>query len=451
MTDISPTFGTPPTELIRRHVRPLAIFDRSLIVPAIWASFRKLDPRTLVKNPVMFCVEIVSVLTTIFFVRDLIAGAGTVVGTNAAVLGPDHGLAVVHRALRQFRGSGRGGARQGAGRYAAPDPNRDQGQASAGRQFAQLRAGRCDRAQAGRSRARRERRLDPERRRGDRRRRLGRRIGDHRRIGAGDPRERRRPLGGHRRHARHVRLAQGADHGGAGLDLSRPHDRARRRRGAAEDTERDRAQYPARRHDADLRLRHRHDPELCVLRRRRGIGRRPRRALRLPDPDDDRRPVVGDRHRRDGPARALQRARDVGPCGRGRGRCRHLAARQDRHDHARQSPGDRVSRPSRGRRGRARRRGAARLALRRDPGGPLDRRAGQGEIRAARARDGAARRQIRSVLGADADERHRRRRRFDPQGRGRRDRCVRRRRHHRAAVAQRCRGRAGGVARRARL
>jgi potassium-transporting ATPase ATP-binding subunit len=82
MTDISPTFGTPPTELVRRHVRPLAILDRALILPAIWASFRKLDPRTLVKNPVMFCVEIVSVLTTIFFLRDLIVGIGTVVGTS---------------------------------------------------------------------------------------------------------------------------------------------------------------------------------------------------------------------------------------------------------------------------------------------------------------------------------------------------------------------------------
>src|SRR6201995_292337 len=87
MTDLSSTFATPPTELVRRHVRPLAIFDRSLIVPAIWASFRKLDPRTLVKNPVMFCVEIVSVLTTIFFVRDLIVGGGAVVGTNALFSG----------------------------------------------------------------------------------------------------------------------------------------------------------------------------------------------------------------------------------------------------------------------------------------------------------------------------------------------------------------------------
>ena len=45
----------------------------------------------------------------------------------------------------------------------------------------------------------------------------------------------------------HLRLDQGADHGGAGLDLPRPHDRAGRRRRAAEDAERDRAQHPARR------------------------------------------------------------------------------------------------------------------------------------------------------------------------------------------------------------
>ena len=68
MTDISPIMiGSPETGLYKRQLRPLSIFDRSLIVPAIWASFRKLNPRTLVKNPVMFCVEIVSVLTTIFF------------------------------------------------------------------------------------------------------------------------------------------------------------------------------------------------------------------------------------------------------------------------------------------------------------------------------------------------------------------------------------------------
>jgi K+-transporting ATPase ATPase B chain len=88
MTDISPLMiGSPETGLYKRQLRPLSIFDRSLIVPAIGASFRKLDPRTLVKNPVMFCVEIVSVLTTIFFLRDLIVGGGTVIGTNALFSG----------------------------------------------------------------------------------------------------------------------------------------------------------------------------------------------------------------------------------------------------------------------------------------------------------------------------------------------------------------------------
>jgi len=88
MTDISPIMiGSPETGLYKRQLRPLSIFDRSLIVPAIWASLRKLNPRTLVKNPVMFCVEVVSVLTTIFFLRDLIVGGGTVVGTNALLSG----------------------------------------------------------------------------------------------------------------------------------------------------------------------------------------------------------------------------------------------------------------------------------------------------------------------------------------------------------------------------
>ncbi len=82
MTDVSSLLSAPESASIKRHVRPLAIFDRSLIVPAIWASFRKLDPRTLVKNPVMFCVEIVSVLTTIFFIRDLVTGGSAVVGMN---------------------------------------------------------------------------------------------------------------------------------------------------------------------------------------------------------------------------------------------------------------------------------------------------------------------------------------------------------------------------------
>ena len=37
-------------------------------------GFRKLDPRILIKNPVMFVVEVVSALTTVLFIRDLVTG-----------------------------------------------------------------------------------------------------------------------------------------------------------------------------------------------------------------------------------------------------------------------------------------------------------------------------------------------------------------------------------------
>ena len=47
--------------------------------------------------------------------------------------------------------------------------------------------------------------------------------------------------------------------------------------------------------------------------------RRARRPARLPHPDHHRRPAVRDRHRRHGPRRALQRAGDERPGGRGSG------------------------------------------------------------------------------------------------------------------------------------
>src|ERR1019366_5092288 len=69
------TFGTKPMKTrtnARRGV--ISLFDPAIIVPAIGDSFRKLHPRILIRNPVMFVVEIVSVLTTILFLRDLLTG-----------------------------------------------------------------------------------------------------------------------------------------------------------------------------------------------------------------------------------------------------------------------------------------------------------------------------------------------------------------------------------------
>ncbi|RWX67914.1 K(+)-transporting ATPase subunit B [Mesorhizobium sp. M4B.F.Ca.ET.089.01.1.1] len=53
-----------------------SIIDARILWPAIGGAFRKLDPRTLVKNPVMFVVAVVSLLTTVLFVRDLLTGGG---------------------------------------------------------------------------------------------------------------------------------------------------------------------------------------------------------------------------------------------------------------------------------------------------------------------------------------------------------------------------------------
>jgi K+-transporting ATPase ATPase B chain len=51
-----------------------ALFDPKIVIPAIGSAFVKLDPRTLMKNPVMFVLEIVSALTTVVLIRDLVTG-----------------------------------------------------------------------------------------------------------------------------------------------------------------------------------------------------------------------------------------------------------------------------------------------------------------------------------------------------------------------------------------
>lgn len=52
-----------------------SLLRADLLMPAIGESFRKLDPRIMWHNPVMFVVEIVSTLTTILLIRDLATGA----------------------------------------------------------------------------------------------------------------------------------------------------------------------------------------------------------------------------------------------------------------------------------------------------------------------------------------------------------------------------------------
>ena len=48
--------------------------DPAILIPAIGDAFKKLDPRHMVRNPVMFVVEVVAALATILLVRDLVSG-----------------------------------------------------------------------------------------------------------------------------------------------------------------------------------------------------------------------------------------------------------------------------------------------------------------------------------------------------------------------------------------
>jgi K+-transporting ATPase ATPase B chain len=67
--------AAPHPEGVRRAKGPRSLFTPELMGPALRDSVKKLDPRTLVLNPVMFVVEIGSVLTTIMLVK-LIADGG---------------------------------------------------------------------------------------------------------------------------------------------------------------------------------------------------------------------------------------------------------------------------------------------------------------------------------------------------------------------------------------
>src|SRR5712672_391298 len=62
------------TSYLRKQMPVSALFDPKIVLPAIGSAFVKLDPRTLMKNPVMFVLEVVTALTTVILLRDLLSG-----------------------------------------------------------------------------------------------------------------------------------------------------------------------------------------------------------------------------------------------------------------------------------------------------------------------------------------------------------------------------------------
>ena len=74
------------TSTLRKRMPISSLADPKIIVPALGSAFKKLDPRYLIKNPVMFVVEVVAALTTILFLRDLVAGGANLGFTLQIIL-----------------------------------------------------------------------------------------------------------------------------------------------------------------------------------------------------------------------------------------------------------------------------------------------------------------------------------------------------------------------------
>src|SRR5215467_177428 len=62
------------TSKIRKRMPVATLLDPQIVVPAIGQAFVKLNPATLIKNPVMFVLEVVTALTTVILLRDLFTG-----------------------------------------------------------------------------------------------------------------------------------------------------------------------------------------------------------------------------------------------------------------------------------------------------------------------------------------------------------------------------------------
>ncbi|RQS76079.1 K(+)-transporting ATPase subunit B [Burkholderia sp. Bp8963] len=68
-----------------QHSATRSMFDPALLRPAIVESFKKLTPRTQFRNPVMFCVYVGSILTTILWIAALVGQAEAPAGFILAV------------------------------------------------------------------------------------------------------------------------------------------------------------------------------------------------------------------------------------------------------------------------------------------------------------------------------------------------------------------------------
>jgi K+-transporting ATPase ATPase B chain len=75
-----------PVHKANKRMPVATMLDPKIVMPAIWESVIKLDPRLMMKNPVMFVVEVVAALTTVIFLRDLLTGGANLAFTFQIIL-----------------------------------------------------------------------------------------------------------------------------------------------------------------------------------------------------------------------------------------------------------------------------------------------------------------------------------------------------------------------------
>src|SRR5258707_12838680 len=74
------------TMKLQKRMPVSAMLDPKIVIPAIGSAFVKLDPRVMIKNPVLFVVGVVAALTTVIFLRDLVTGGASLGFTFQIIL-----------------------------------------------------------------------------------------------------------------------------------------------------------------------------------------------------------------------------------------------------------------------------------------------------------------------------------------------------------------------------
>src|SRR3981189_3268379 len=71
---------------LQKRMPVSAMLDAKIVFPAIGSALTKLDPRLMIKNPVMFVVGVVAAVTTVIFLRELVTGSETLAFTFQIIL-----------------------------------------------------------------------------------------------------------------------------------------------------------------------------------------------------------------------------------------------------------------------------------------------------------------------------------------------------------------------------